>query len=435
MNQINDTHDAGLTSWVASANDAASEFPIQNLPYGIFSTAERTARAGVAIGEMILDVTKCVALGLLEDNAATRACAFGTLNELMSLDPKILSNLRKALSALLVSSNSEASARAKEILVPMRDAQMHLPADIGDYTDFYASISHATNVGSMFRPDNPLLPNYKYVPIGYHGRASSIVASGTPITRPHGQTKAADAQAPSFGPSKMLDYESELGFFVGKGNNSGDTIPVAEADSHIFGFCLVNDWSARDIQSWEYQPLGPFLAKNFATTVSPWVVTNEATAPDRVPSRARADGDPEPLEYLQSSEDSARGGLALMLEVLLLTSRMKSEGIPPVRLSLASFTDMYWSVGQMLAHHASNGCNMRPGDLLASGTVSGESPDARGCLLELTWRGTIPVTLPTGEERRFLQDGDEVIMKGYLQAEGIRRIGFGECRGMILSAR
>lgn len=435
MNQINNTHDAGLTSWVTSANDPQSEFPIQNLPYGIFSTAGRPPRAGVAIGDMILDVTACVESGLLEESAATKACASATLNELMSLDPESLSNLRKALSALLVSSNSKATAKARVILVPIRDAEMHVPANIGDYTDFYASISHATNVGSMFRPDNPLLPNYKYVPIGYHGRASSIVASGSPVTRPRGQTKAADAEAPSFGPSKMLDYESELGFFVGRGNNPGDTIPMTDADSHIFGFCLVNDWSARDIQSWEYQPLGPFLAKNFATTVSPWVVTNEAAAPYRIATRPRASGDPEPLEYLRSPEDWEHGGIALTLEVLLLTSRMKSEGVPPARLSRASFSDMYWTVGQMLAHHASNGCNMRPGDLLASGTVSGESPDARGCLLELTWRGSKPVTLPTGEERRFLQDGDEVIMKGYLEAEGRARIGFGECRGTILSAR
>jgi fumarylacetoacetase len=435
MNQINDTHDAGLTSWVASANEPESEFPIQNLPYGIFSVAGRTPRAGVAIGDMILDVTACVDAGLLEESVATTACELATLNELMALDPGILSGLRKALSALLASSNSKANARSNEILVPMRDAQMHLPASIGDYTDFYASISHATNVGSMFRPDNPLLPNYKYVPIGYHGRASSIVASGSPVARPRGQTKAADADAPSFGPSKMLDYESELGFFVGRGNELGDTIPIAEADSHIFGFCLVNDWSARDIQSWEYQPLGPFLAKNFATTVSPWVVTNEAVAPYRVASRSRSGGDPEPLDYLRAEEDTTSGGIAATLEVFLLTSKMKSEGIPPARLSHASFTDMYWTVGQMLAHHASNGCNMQPGDLLASGTVSGESPDARGCLLELTWRGSRPVTLPTGEERRFLQDGDEVIMKGYLEAEGRPRIGFGESRGTILSAR
>jgi fumarylacetoacetase len=435
MNQINDTHDAGLTSWVTSANDPESEFPIQNLPFGIFSIDGKPRRAGVAIGDMIVDISACVEVGLLEESPAAKACAPATLNELMSCDPVSVSNLRKALSKLLSSSNSQASAREKEILVPMRDAQMHLPASIGDYTDFYASISHATNVGSMFRPDNPLLPNYKYVPIGYHGRASSIVVSGSPVTRPQGQTKPADAEAPSFGPSKLLDYESELGFFVGKGNALGDTIPIAEADSHIFGFCLVNDWSARDIQSWEYQPLGPFLAKNFATTVSPWVVTNEAVAPYRVASRVRAGGDPEPLEYLRSPEDTERGGIAATLEVFLLTSKMKSEGVPPARLSHASFTDMYWTVGQMLAHHASNGCNMQPGDLLASGTVSGESPDSRGCMLELTWRGTKPVILPTGEERRFLQDGDEVIMKGYLQAEGRPRIGFGECRGTILSAR
>jgi fumarylacetoacetase len=435
MNTINETHDPALTSWVSSANDAASDFPIQNLPFGIFSSRGRGPRVGVAIGDMILDVNACVQCGLFEESAATKACASSTLNDLMSLDTSALSDLRNALSALLASSNSTARSKADEVLVPMRDAEMHLPAQIGDYTDFYASIDHATNVGSMFRPDNPVLPNYKYVPIGYHGRASSIVVSGTPVTRPNGQTKAADADAPSFGPSKMLDYESELGFFVGKGNELGQTIPVDEAQAHIFGFCLLNDWSARDIQSWEYQPLGPFLAKNFATTVSPWIVSNEATVPYRVPSRARHASDPQPLGYLRAANDSEQGGIAATLEVLLLTDRMRREGIAPARLSHASFADMYWTVGQMLAHHASNGCNMRPGDLLASGTVSGASEDARGCLLELTWRGSKPVTLPTGEERRFLQDGDEVIMKGYLEAEGRPRIGFGECRGTILSAR
>jgi len=318
--------------------------------------------------------------------------------------------------------------------VPMSEATLGLPAEIGDYTDFYASVNHATNVGSMFRPDNPLLPNYKWLPIGYHGRASSIVPSGTPVRRPKGQTKPAEADKPVFGPSKMLDYESELGFLVGRGNALGENIPIETAWDHIFGFCLVNDWSARDVQTWEYQPLGPFLAKNFATTVSSWVVTTEAAEPYRVPALARDPGDPAPLDHLSSDDDAQHGGLNAFLEVYLLSSRMRAEKMEPVRLSRAPFNLMYWTVGQMLAHHASNGCNMRPGDLLASGTVSGKERDSRGCLLELTWRGTEPVTLPSGEERRFLLDGDEVVMKGYLEAEGHPRLGFGECRGIVLPA-
>jgi fumarylacetoacetase len=432
---MNATHDPELQSWVKSANDPASDFPIQNLPFGLFAFANRGPRVGVAIGDMILDVTACVDRGLLESSAVARACATSSLNELMSLEPNALSSFRKSLSALLAEGNHSLASDVGSILLPMSDAELRVPAEIGDYTDFYASIHHATNVGRMFRPDSPLLPNYKYVPIGYHGRASSVIVSGTSVTRPLGQTKAAEADAPSFGPSKMLDYESELGFFVSGGNALGDAIPIDAAESHIFGFCLVNDWSARDIQSWEYQPLGPFLSKNFATTVSPWVVTLEAIEPYRIPALERPDGDPEPLQYLWSENNRSRGGIAATLEVFLSTERMRHEGIPPARLSRASFADMYWTVRQMLTHHASNGCNLRPGDLLASGTVSGDSDDARGCLLELTSRGSKPVTLPTGEERRFLQDGDEVIMSGYLEAEGRRRIGFGECRGTILPPR
>jgi len=308
---------------------------------------------------------------------------------------------------------------------------MGMPAEVGDYTDFYASINHATNVGSMFRPDSPLLPNYKWLPIGYHGRASSIVPSGTPVRRPMGQTKTADAASPSFGPSKMLDYESELGFFVGRGNALGDTIPLNSAWDHIFGFCLVNDWSARDVQTWEYQPLGPFLAKNFATTISTWVVTAEAAEPYRVGAYQRASEDPSPLPHLASEDDMSKGGLNAILEVYLSSYAMRESKIEPVRLSRAPFNLMYWTVGQMLAHHASNGCNLRAGDLIASGTVSGPDRDSRGCLLELTWRGTEPLTLPTGEQRKFLEDGDEVIMKGFLEAERRPRLGFGECRGVV----
>jgi fumarylacetoacetase len=314
----------------------------------------------------------------------------------------------------------------------MKDAELLVPARIGDYTDFYASISHATNVGSMFRPDNALLPNYKWVPIGYHGRSSSIVISGTNVTRPNGQTRDGAEGAPTFGPSKRLDYELEVGVFVGSGNSLGATIPIDQAESHVFGLCLVNDWSARDIQTWEYQPLGPFLAKNFATTVSPWVVTLDALAPFRAPAYKRADGDPEPLPYLTAAVDRERGGIDITLEVSITTAKMRESKTPPFRISRGSFTEMYWTVAQLLTHHASNGCNMRPGDLLASGTVSGPQKESRGCLLERTWRGTEPLQLPSGETRAFLQDGDEVIMRGWCERSGHPRIGFGECRGIVL---
>lgn len=434
---MNETHDPSLRSWVKSANDQLADFPIQSLPFGVFVEAggKSPPRVGVAIGDRVLDVTACVQAELIEDSEAARAGDEPSLNTLMALDPAQISALRAEISGLLRESGRSATKAARgDILLSMDDVTMRLPAEIGDYTDFYASVHHATNVGSMFRPDNPLLPNYKHVPIGYHGRASSIVPSGVPVRRPLGQTKAADAAGPSFGPSLMLDYESELGFFVGRGTRPGETIALNDAPSHIFGFCLVNDWSARDIQAWEYQPLGPFLAKNFATTLSPWVVTSEAVEPYRVPAASRPEGDPRPLGYLRSSSDEAGGGISATLEVHLSSARMRQEGIAPMRLSRAPFSGMYWTVAQMLTHHASNGCAMRPGDLLASGTVSGDSPDALGCMLELTWRGTRPVVLPTGEERRFLQDGDEVIMNGYLEAPGRPRIGFGECRGTILPA-
>jgi fumarylacetoacetase len=317
--------------------------------------------------------------------------------------------------------------------VPMADATMVLPAAIGDYTDFYASIHHATNVGSMMRPDNPLLPNYKYVPIGYHGRASSIIASGTPIRRPHGQVKRGD-DPPVFQASERLDFEAEFGVFVGPGNALGESIPIDAAEEHIFGVCLLNDWSARDVQQWEYQPLGPFLAKNFATSVSPWIVTLDALAPFRQPAPSRPDGDPEPLPYLDSARHRQAGGLDVTIEIWFSTERMRDEGHAPVRLSRSSSSHLYWTLAQLLAHHASNGCNLRPGDLLASGTVSGPTPDSRGCMLELAWRGTQPIALPTGEWRRFLEDGDEVVLKGYATREGHPRIGLGECRGIVTRA-
>ena len=355
----------------------------------------------------------------------------------MQLSSSDRREFRESLTDLL-REGSSAARKAQplrgDFLFPIEQSTLYLPVAIGDYTDFYASIHHATNVGKMFRPDNPLLPNYKYVPIGYHGRASSIVVSGTPVRRPHGQTRASDAAPPTFGPSRMLDYESELGLFVGKGNDLGSAIAISDAEDHVFGYCLVNDWSSRDIQTWEYQPLGPFLAKNFATTVSPWVVTIEAIEPYRVPASSRPEGDPSPLDYLSSEKNDRSGGIDATLEVYLSSKRMRDENISPVLLSRAPFSLMYWTMAQLLTHHASNGCNLRTGDLIASGTVSGPTPDSLGCLLELTKRGANPVTLPTDETRKFLEDGDEVTMRGYLGADARPRIGFGECRGAILPA-
>jgi fumarylacetoacetase len=367
----------------------------------------------------------------------TAACQQPTLNALMALGAPFWSVLRARLSELLGADSCPVGAlrdRVAACLVPMSEAAMILPATIGDYTDFYASIFHATNVGAMFRPDQPLLPNYKWVPIGYHGRSSSLVVSGTPVRRPQGQVKAAADAPPAYRPSQSLDYELELGAFVGPGNEPGEPVPLASAVDRLFGVVLLNDWSARDIQSWEYQPLGPFLAKNFATTISPWVVTLEALAPFRVRAFSRPAGDPAPLPYLSDPGNAAHGGLDLQLEAWLLTPRMRAAGAPPHRLSTGNFQKMYWTLAQLLAHHASNGCNLRPGDLLGSGTVSGETQDSRGCLLELTSRGAEPLQLSGGETRGFLQDRDEIILRGYAERAGARRIGLGECRGLVLPA-
>lgn len=434
---INETHDPALQSWVESANDPHSDFPIQNLPFGVFRRrgSVEQPRVGVAIGDQIVDVGACVQHDLIDQAAlpAARACQASTLNGLMAFGRPHWSALRRALSTLLRGDQYDGRT-ATQLLVPMSEAELLLPAAIGDYTDFYASIFHATNVGSMFRPDNPLLPNYKHVPIGYHGRASSVVVSGTPITRPSGQTRAPNADQPSFGPSKLLDYELEVGWFVGPGNRLGEPITIDQAADQIFGLCLVNDWSARDVQTWEYQPLGPFLAKSFATTISPWVVTTEALAPFRGAAFRRSDGDPTPLPYLMSAADQVAGGIDLQLAVELSSDQMRQEGLAPLQLSASRFTDMYWTIAQMLTHHASNGCNLRPGDLLASGTVSGSDEAARGCLLERTWRGAEPIALPTGETRTFLQDGDEVVLRGWCERQGAARIGFGACRGVVLPA-
>ena len=437
---MNETHDPALSSWIESANTADTDFPIQNLPFGVFSRkGDSERRVGVAIGDQIVDIGESLSANLWTGPArdVARWCDRPNLNELMQAPRESLSAFRARLSELLTGTPGDASVinpLPPGALVPMSEADMFHPADIGDYTDFYASIYHATNVGRLFRPDSPLLPNYKHVPIGYHGRTSSIIISGGDVMRPKGQTLATGAKAPTFGPTQMLDYEAEIGFFVGQGNERGEPIPIEEAEQHIFGICLVNDWSARDIQSWEYQPLGPFLSKNFATTISPWVVTWEALEPYRVPAFFRPAGDPQPLPYLSSEKDRNEGGIDLNIEVYLRSMMMREGRLRPTRLSSASLADMYWTPAQMLTHHASNGCNLRPGDLFASGTVSGPEPGSQGCMLELTRRGADAITLPTGEERKFLHDGDEIILRAYLQREGAARIGLGECGGLIVAS-
>ncbi|UWZ84464.1 fumarylacetoacetase [Occallatibacter riparius] len=420
-----------LKSWVASANDAKTDFPLANLPYGVFTHAH-TTRIGVAIGDQIFDLRSAASESLLADlpDDVVDACTATTLNPLMALGPGAWSALRRRVTELLAeSADAETQRKVAAMLVPMGDAEMQLPAQIGDYTDFYASIHHATRVGKLFRPDNPLLPNYKYVPIGYHGRASSIVVSGADIRRPSGQTKPAQANEPAFGPSRSLDYELEIGIFIGQGNALGEPIAIGGAEQHVFGLCLLNDWSARDVQSWEYQPLGPFLAKNFATTISPWVVPLEALAPYRVPMQARPEGDPAPLPYLAGGGDA----IEVSLEVYIQSRRMGEEKIEPMRVSRGNLRDLYWSVAQLVTHHASNGCNLRAGDLLATGTISGPEQGSEGCLLEMKHRSD-PVKLPTGETRTFLEDGDEVIFRAFAEKDGLPRIGFGSCTGKILPA-
>ncbi|CAG0975433.1 fumarylacetoacetase [Phycisphaerales bacterium] len=446
--RIDETHNPALQSWVESANDPATDFPIQNLPLASFEAHHHGHSHGhyaTVIGDQVLDVSLLVEAGFIggeEDEktlaeALTMPHAFGLLR-FSELRKQLRRVLQRFLRADTMGGQSVKRLRQKA-LRPLAETPLIEPVAVFNYTDFYASVHHATTVGAMFRPDNPLLPNYKWVPIGYHARASSIVASGTDVKRPRGQTKADDAAAPTFGPCKMLDYELEIGCVIGPGNQLGQPIPVSRARDHIFGLCLVNDWSARDMQKWEYQPLGPFLAKNFATTISTAIVTLEALEPFRCPAYARPQGDPAPLEHLTDAEDQSLGGFDLTLEAYLLTAEMEKRGLSPHRLSRGrTFRDMYWTFSQMIAHHTSNGCNLQPGDLLASGTVSGAEPDSRGCLLELTWEGTgkprRPIELTTGEKRTFLEDGDNVILKAYTEREGFRRVGFGECRGRIVGA-
>jgi fumarylacetoacetase len=439
VTEINETHDPHTESWVESAQDPNTDFPVQNLPFGVFSPSEPEARAriGIAIGRMVLDLGGCAEANLLEgiDDESRRACRASMLNEVMGLSSRQVSGLRKAVHALLRRDVGKARrVHAEQYLHSVDAVRLLVPAEIGDYTDFYASIYHATNCGRLFRPDNPLMPNYRYVPIAYHGRASSIIVSGSPVRRPAGQQRISDTEV-VFEPTKRLDYELELGFFIGPGNALGEPISIDTAEEHLFGFCLANDWSARDIQTWEMAPLGPFLSKSFATSISPWVVTREALAPFRGPAFVRTDTDPQPLPYLWSLANEERGGINLDLAAYILTPTMREQGGQPFQLSRANFRTMYWTPAQMVAHHTSNGCNLQPGDMLASGTVSEQEPGAFGSLLEITKAGRERISLPNGETRGFLEDGDEIVFRATCSAAGFARIGFGECRGRVAPAR
>lgn len=435
---LNATHDPALRSWVTTANPAETDFPVQNLPFGVFRVRGQTGigRCCVAIGDQVVDLSRLAArlTGLARETAD--ACQAPVLNTLMACDPRAVSALRAQLSAWL-SDASDPTARhaVQEALLPMAEVELLLPWRVGGYTDFFASIHHASNAGRLFRPDQPLLPNYKHVPIAYNGRANSVRVSGVPVTRPCEQSRPTMPSAPPhFGPSQRLDHEVELGLVIGRGSRSGEPVPIGQAWDHVFGFCLLNDWSARDIQAWEYQPLGPFLAKSFATSVSPWIVTAEALAPFRTAVAVRGADDPLPLPYLQHPQDQAHGGLSLSIEASLSSQRMRAAGVPPLRLSRSDAATLYWTFAQMVAHHSSNGCAFDTGDLLGSGTISGSDESALGSLLEITAGGSRPLTLPSGEERVFLQDGDEISLSGCCEKAGHRRIGFGECRATLQPA-
>lgn len=438
MTYLNETHDAALQSWVASANIADNGFPIQNLPFAIFREAgsSKAFRPGVAIGDKILDLAALAQAQIFSGPAAEAlaACGGTTLNDLMSLSPAHWSALRLELSRAL-RQGSSLQGKLEPLLADRITAQFNLPARIGDYTDFYISEHHATAVGKLFRPDNPLLPNYKWVPIGYHGRASSIGVSGQTFPRPVGQTRPATEGAnPNFGPSQRLDYELELAVFVGQSNAQGERIPLERAESHAFGLCILNDWSARDLQAWEYQPLGPFLAKNFASTISPWVVTLEALAPFRTEFK-RAAADPQPMPYLSSDQNKKAGAFDVQLQVLLSTEKSRASGAEPVVLSSSNFKEAYWNIAQMITHHTVNGCNLQAGDLLGTGTLSGPEAGQEGSLLELNGGGKTPIDLPWGEQRVFLQDHDEVIMRAQCQKPGYPTISLGQCAGTVLPAK
>ncbi|MDP2368700.1 fumarylacetoacetase [Rhodoferax sp.] len=437
VTRLNETHDPALRSWVDSANQPDCDFSIQNLPFGVFRRAgsDESFRIGVAIGDQILDLSAAVAAGAFDGDAAApaRACRAATLNTFMAMGAHAWSAMRLTLSRIL-RDGSALQSTLQPCLAPQALAEYAVPAHIGDYTDFYTSVHHATNIGRLLRPDNPLLPNYKWLPIGYHGRSSSIVISGQAVRRPVSQVMRPGASAPVLAPSARLDYELEVGVYLGRGNALGEPIALDQAEQHVFGLCLFNDWSARDVQGWEYQPLGPFLSKNFASTVSPWVVTLEALAPYRA-AWTRAEGDPQPLPYLDSAELRRQGAIGIELEVTLQSAAMREQGLAPHRLSHSNFRDAYWSVSQMVAHHTVNGCNLQSGDLLGSGTQSGPTPEQAGSLMELSLGGKQPLGLPSGETRTFLEDGDTVVFRGHCKATGAARIGFGEVRGTVLPAR
>ena len=434
---LNETHDPARRSWVALANESGTDFPIQNLPFGIFRRLGSTdpGRGGVAIGDAILDIAACAPLFEGAARAAAQACGANTLQPLAELGADAWSALRLALSRLLDAANLNARSSAEHLLTPQAAAELLLPFRITGFTDFFASINHATNAGRMFRPDQPLLPNYKFVPIAYQGRSSTFRVSGSAIQRPRGQIKLPDSPIPLRKPSGNLDYELELGMFIGKESAIGEPISIDRAAQHIFGFCLLNDWSARDIQAWEYQPLGPFLAKSFATTISPWIVTEEALRPYRTNAFVRPPGDPAPLPYLDDATDQAIGALDITMEAYLRSKEMARRQIAPLRLSQSSAASLYWTVAQMVTHQTSNGCNLEIGDIIGSGTISGESEGSFGSLLEITRRGQTPLQLPTSEQRAFLEDSDEVIFRGFCDRAGFARIGFGTCAGTIYPAR
>lgn len=436
---LNPTHDPATRSWVGSANEPGTDFPIQNLPFGVWRpkiASPQDWRVGIAIGTEVLDLPALAASGLLHGAAlaAAQAGDADALNPLMALGPAAWTALRHAVFALLRDdAPADVQARVRACLVPQAEVAFKLPARVGDYTDFYTSIYHATQVGRLFRPDNPLLPNYTWVPIGYHGRSSSLQISGADVRRPNGQILPAGARVPVLGPSQRLDWEVELGILIGVGNPLGEPIPLARAESHIFGLCLLNDWSARDIQAWEYQPLGPFLAKNFSTTLSPWVVSLEALAPYRVPMQ-RPDHKWDDLPYLCSPANRQHGALDIQLSISLASEAMRRHGQGMQTVSHTSYRHAYWSMAQLVAHHTVNGCNLRPGDLLGTGTLSGPTPEQAGALIELTQGGKQPLTLPDGSQRTYLIDGDEVLLRGWCEKAGAARIGFGECRATIRPA-
>jgi fumarylacetoacetase len=436
MTTLNETHQPALKSFVTAANDGITDFPIQNLPFAVFRRArgKEAFRGGVAIGDQVLDLAALHRSALLSGTAAhaCEAAAGHTLNAFMAMGIAAWSALRLAVSQLLrAGSVHEAEVRA--LLVEQGDVEYALPAHIGDYTDFYTSVYHATNIGRLFRPDNPLLPNYKWLPIGYHGRASSVVVSGQSFARPVGQLMPPGADAPTLAPCKRMDYELEMGIFIGSGNALGSRISMDAAESHVFGLCLLNDWSARDIQAWEYQPLGPFLAKNFATTISPWIVTMEALAPYRLASMRDAD-DPQPLPYLDSVSNRNQGALDVQLEVLIDTTQMRAQSLPPQRICLTNYRHAYWTIAQLVTHHTVNGCNLQTGDLLGTGTLSGPTATEAGALMELTVGGKLPISLPSGETRAFLEDGDSITLRAHCAKSGAARIGFGTCVGTVTAA-